>query len=241
MRCGSVSAAGVPAVRSLVRVMGTITAAVALLAMAVPAAHAADHSLQVSRNGVEWVDGFSGSLFGTPTVVPGDRLVRSLHVRNSSDLDTTVWLSLVDNSAGSPLAEHLAVSAGPVGDLGTGVRLPDATADAPLMRPVELDAGDSIALQVAVEFGDVVSSRTQDGGASFDLVVRLADRPPATPAETAEDAEGAGTLLPSFDPTPSTDPSTAPSPGTGDPPSSAPWVAIRRSSPTVGHRGQGTP
>jgi hypothetical protein len=219
--------------RRAARTLAVALALLALLALAAPAAHAEDHALLVSRNGSDWTETLDGSLFGSPTVVPGDRLVRSLHLRNSSDLATTLWLYLVDSSpASSGLPEHIDVSAGHTGDLGAPVGLGGAIGDIPLIRPVELDAGQSVALQVAVEFDDGAGTDAQGGQAAFDLVVRLAERIPepaspspvtAEPTAPSDDLDTAGGVTPGNGPTPSAEPSPAtsgprsPSPGVADP------------------------
>ncbi|MDO9396282.1 MAG: hypothetical protein Q7T71_07050, partial [Herbiconiux sp.] len=160
-------------------------------------ASAARPGIQVSADGLAFADEITRPLFsGLPVVVPGDRVVRTLWVRNGGSEAGVLRLSGTDAwSTDSAFARDLLVSADPDGSgPGDAVALGEVGACALIVSGPVLQPGQTLPIEITVAFSIDTPARTGvQASAGLDFVAAHPD--PADGAPAGADCSG-GTVVP---------------------------------------------
>ena len=121
-----------------------------VLATGSGSARAVGGDLRVSLDGVRWSTSLPTGLFaGSSTVAPGDRMSRTLWVKNPMSSAGQFQLSRVQTAATSSLSRAISITAAVPGVTGS-IPASTASACAPLLPEIRIGAGRSIAITVTL-------------------------------------------------------------------------------------------
>lgn len=176
---------------------GALVLGAALVAPVVtaPAALAAKdtNGLELSRDGESWADTLGEPVFADlGMLVPGDTESTKFFVRNGSENDGYLRVSLTDVVSENPhYKEALSVTAAISGR--EGVPVPLSSADAACMVLIEgklVSPGESVEISAKLALGVLLGNEGQNSDASFNIRVALSEIPPGTLDPTACDVTG---------------------------------------------------
>lgn len=177
-----------------------IALAMVLTLLAMPAATAKGHHLEVSLDGVSWSSSLPDALFEDDIVlVPGQSVTTELHLRSTAPTAGALELALKNISASDEWAAQsfrfqVELADGRGGEALGGVlprtRFADLEDDARLGSPVHLVPGETVALTLTIDLDDHASgNHSQNSAIGLDLVVTFVDALASEDGEPGEDAD----------------------------------------------------
>ena len=180
-----------------------LTAFVLFMAVApgVGAARAASGDILVSLDGVNWSATLPRGLFsGAGTVVPGERMSRTLWIKNGTSTSAILRLSRMQTAATSSLlARAISISATGRGTRGSSPASQDGTCTQLLPDQVVL-AGRFTPIVVTLTVADLQGLQAQGQSATISLVASMSARggvaaSPCPPGGTSVSVLGSGQAL----------------------------------------------
>jgi hypothetical protein len=177
-----------------------LTAFVLFMAVApgVGAARAASGDILVSLDGVNWSATLPRGLFsGAGTVVPGERMSRTLWIKNGTSTSAILRLSIMQTAATSSLlARAISISATGRGTYGSSLASQDGTCAQLLPDQVVLP-GRFTPIVVTLAVADLQSLQAQGQSATISLIASMSARggvaaSPCPPGGTGVSVLGSG-------------------------------------------------
>ena len=194
--------------------LGGVAAALLSIGVASPAAAGDDGGLELSRDGSTYSDRFEGQLFDDlGTIVPNDSRSTTLYLRNASADPAILRVTGVNAVASTPLFARALTLSASTAESGIAVARSFSSIGTcgGLLADQVVEPGESVPVDFALHFGDLVAQQAQGAWAGVDLLVTLRDESSAA-TDDQECADGIvvpvipapvdvdGAQLPSADP-----------------------------------------